>query len=302
MPLQPLRVYLFQAGTGPSAGALLEWKERLSPPRFELQICGKAGLFLRQIRAQSESVDCLVLLATADTAADVQQIAFQLKQHGLLIPTVLVEAAESGGYGSVATDDVRHWFSYHNATVAFTVAPADLAALDVAEAIEKAIALFLQVSPAGVLPEPDETVAATLSERVHLQQQRLAEKLRERLGYAGVYFKRDPERFYRNLLKEERAQLMQRLRQIYLTIVLDYFQTSDSVNRRIDEFAALAFLADLSASQVLELHMKLMDEFAKQLKLEGRSEEVLLDYRITLIDTLAHLSEMYRRSIPSTAQ
>ncbi len=44
--------------------------------------------------------------------------------------------------------------------------------------------------------------------------------------------------------------------------------------------------------------MKLMDEFAQQLKLEGRSEEILLDYRLTLIDIVAHLCEMYRRSIP----
>ena len=44
--------------------------------------------------------------------------------------------------------------------------------------------------------------------------------------------------------------------------------------------------------------MQLMDGFAKQLKLEGRSEEILLDYRLTLIDVIAHLCEMYRRSIP----
>ena len=44
--------------------------------------------------------------------------------------------------------------------------------------------------------------------------------------------------------------------------------------------------------------MELMEAFSQQLKLEGRSEEVLLDYRLTLIDVLAHLAEMYRRSIP----
>ena len=44
--------------------------------------------------------------------------------------------------------------------------------------------------------------------------------------------------------------------------------------------------------------MDLMDILAKQLKLEGRSDEVLLDYRLTLIDVIAHLCEMYRRSIP----
>jgi circadian clock protein KaiA len=44
--------------------------------------------------------------------------------------------------------------------------------------------------------------------------------------------------------------------------------------------------------------MELMDALATQLKLEGRSEEILLDYRLTLIDIIAHLCEMYRRSIP----
>ena len=37
---------------------------------------------------------------------------------------------------------------------------------------------------------------------------------------------------------------------------------------------------------------------SKKLKLEGRSDDVLLDYRLTLIDAIAHLAEMYRLSIP----
>jgi circadian clock protein KaiA len=57
-------------------------------------------------------------------------------------------------------------------------------------------------------------------------------------------------------------------------------------------------MADISVAHIVEIHMQLMDSFAKQLKLEGRSEEVLLDYRLTLIDIIAHLCEMYRRSIP----
>jgi circadian clock protein KaiA len=44
--------------------------------------------------------------------------------------------------------------------------------------------------------------------------------------------------------------------------------------------------------------MELMEEFSKQLKLEGWSEDILLDYRLTLIDVIAHLCEMYRRSVP----
>jgi circadian clock protein KaiA len=42
-----------------------------------------------------------------------------------------------------------------------------------------------------------------------------------------------------------------------------------------------------------------MDDFATQLKIEGWNEDILLDYRLTLIDVIAHLCEMYRRSIPS---
>jgi circadian clock protein KaiA len=40
-----------------------------------------------------------------------------------------------------------------------------------------------------------------------------------------------------------------------------------------------------------------MEDFSKQLKIEGRSDDILADYRITLIDVIAHLCEMYRRSI-----
>lgn len=38
--------------------------------------------------------------------------------------------------------------------------------------------------------------------------------------------------------------------------------------------------------------------FSKQLQLEGRNDDILSDYRLTLIDVIAHLCEMYRRSVP----
>ncbi|MFM9160590.1 MAG: KaiA family protein, partial [Dolichospermum sp.] len=47
----------------------------------------------------------------------------------------------------------------------------------------------------------------------------------------------------------------------------------------------------------IEIHMDIIDEFAKQLRLEGRSDETLLDYRLTLIDILAHLCEIYRSTV-----
>ena len=131
-----------------------------------------------------------------------------------------------------------------------------------------------------------------------LQQRRLAEKLKERLGYLGVYYKRNTKDFYRHLQWSEKQKLLEQLNSEYRQIILNYFSEDAEINAAIDRFVNRAFFADLSVSQVLEIHMELMDEFAQRLKLEGRSEEILLDYRLTLIDIIAHLSEMYRRSIP----
>lgn len=130
------------------------------------------------------------------------------------------------------------------------------------------------------------------------RQQRLTDKLKERLGYLGIYYKRNSDQFLRNMSQAERQELLAQLGRDYRAIVLKYFSPESDLNDRIDDFVNIAFFADVSVSQLVEIHMNLMDDFAKQLKLEGRSEEILLDYRLTLIDVIAHLCEMYRRSIP----
>jgi circadian clock protein KaiA len=96
----------------------------------------------------------------------------------------------------------------------------------------------------------------------------------------------------------DRETLLCQLRADYRKIILGYFANDAALNQNIDTFVNQAFMADISVSHIVEIHMDLMDEFSKQLKLEGRSEEILLDYRLTLIDVIAHLCEMYRRSIP----
>jgi circadian clock protein KaiA len=130
------------------------------------------------------------------------------------------------------------------------------------------------------------------------QQQRLSEKLKERLGYLGVYYKRDPQNFLQRLTKPDREELLRYLKAEYCEIVLTYFSDPLALNARLDNFVNVAFFADVSVAQVVEVHMGLMDEFSKQLKLEGRSDDILQDYRLTLIEAIAHLCEMYRRSIP----
>ena len=138
----------------------------------------------------------------------------------------------------------------------------------------------------------------TLQAKLQEQQQRLSEKLKERLGYLGIYYKRDSSQFIRNLEQDQRKKALNELKEQYRQIALGYFLKGNAVNVEIDNFVTQAFFADISVSWILEQHMDLMDSFAKQLKLEGRNEEVLLDYRLMLIDTIAHLCEMYRRSIP----
>jgi circadian clock protein KaiA len=104
----------------------------------------------------------------------------------------------------------------------------------------------------------------------------------------------------RHMNQADRDAFLAQLKADYQVIILAYFASPPKINlnEAIDAFVAQAFMADISVAHIVEIHMELMDNFSKQLKLEGRSEEILLDYRLTLIDVIAHLCEMYRRSIP----
>lgn len=164
--------------------------------------------------------------------------------------------------------------------------------------IRKAIDQFLDLPPSQLLPQLSARLGATQQTSLVLQQRRLASKLKERLGYLGVYYKRNPQYFLRHMSHDERQEFLSDLSKRYREIVLTYFSDSETTNQQIDEYVNTAFFADISVSQIVEIHMELMDEFSKQLQLEGRSEEILMDYRLTLIDVIAHLCEMYRRSIP----
>ena len=127
--------------------------------------------------------------------------------------------------------------------------------------------------------------------------QRLSAKLNERLGYLGVFYKRSAARFYKNLSTEAQQALLQELQSIYHEIINDYFSDSALINERIDMFVNLVFFADLPITKVIEIHMNWMDKLEKQLKIEGHDAEFLLSYRLALIDTMAHLCEMYRRAL-----
>jgi circadian clock protein KaiA len=142
------------------------------------------------------------------------------------------------------------------------------------------------------------TTAAASGDRGLSDRWRLADRLQGRLGLAGVFYKRDPSRFLRHLPPQDAADLLLSLQRTYRDLLLQYFRDPAAANQALESFVNTAFFSDLPITKTIEIHMNLIDAFAKQLKLEGHRDGFLQDYRLALLDVLAHLCEMYRRSIP----
>ena len=253
-------------------------------------------------------VDCLVF----EVDGDLRSLLGKLQARSIFLPAVIFSPQPGedrmpepplDGFESQASTDDKNLeqscdFFYHPAEVQLSIDRSNY----IAVSIDRAIGQFLKLSTPVAINDKsasiDPTAQLTAQSLLSRQQRRLAEKLRERLGYLGVYYQRNSQIFLRNLSESDKQKFLEQLKSIYRNIILNYFAEDTAVNNQIDEFVNLAFFADVPVTQVVEIHMALMDEFAKQLKLEGRSEEILLDYRLTLIDAIAHLCEMYRRSIP----
>ena len=285
--------------------------ELLRGERYALTHIKSAVEFLGFLK-HNYHLDCLVF----EVNRDLQSLLGKLQERSIFLPAVIFsagpgveekpEAPYSDGFEAAAStanksQEESCTFFYHPAEVQLAIARAS----EIASSIDRAIAQFLKLStPVPVNYQSatvDATVQLTAQSLLSRQQRRLAEKLRERLGYLGVYYKRNSQIFLRNLSAPEKQKFLEQLKSSYRDILLNYFSQDTAVNNQIDEFVNLAFFADVPVTQIVEIHMELMDEFAKQLKLEGRNEEILLDYRLTLIDALAHMCEMYRRSIPKEA-
>jgi circadian clock protein KaiA len=128
---------------------------------------------------------------------------------------------------------------------------------------------------------------------------RLANRLQSRLGLLGVFYKRDPSRFLRNLAPQDADVLLASLQRTYRDLLLSYFKDPVAANQALESFVNTAFFSDLPITKTVEIHMNLIDSFSKQLSLEGHKSDFLQDYRLALLDVMAHLCEMYRRSIPA---
>ncbi|MGV0105554.1 KaiA family protein [Nostoc sp. DSM 114167] len=105
------------------------------------------------------------------------------------------------------------------------------------------------------------------------------------------------QQYFQEMTPAEKEGLLRQLKIDYSVILIDYFTTDKTLKDKIDKFINTIFYANIPVPQIIEIHMDIIEEFSNQLKIEGRSNETLLDYRLTLIDILAHLCEVYRNSV-----
>ncbi len=252
--------------------------------------------FLAHVESDKQELDCLVFY----TQCQLQPALDRLVDLGIVLPVAIVEHSV-GKTGEPSPPDPSGTESGYKYQPSAVILPAANLS-EIGSAIDKAISKFLKLPsppPSGNDPQPTTIETGIAAPNFLLQKQRrLSDKLKERLGYLAVYYKRNPRQFFRQLDRQQKQELLADLKSQYRNIVLDYFSESSRLNETIDEFVSGVFFTDLSVSEIVKIHMELMEEFSKQLKLEGRSEEILLDYRLTLIDVIAHLCEMYRRSVP----
>ncbi|WP_103667042.1 circadian clock protein KaiA [Pseudanabaena sp. BC1403] len=263
----------------------------LPEDRYTVTVVCELEALVSLLTKTPNTQDCLVIFK--NVIRDVETVIDHLGMLNIFMPTILIlkDLYEQGEphYEQSESKD------FYRASISINLDQLQ----DLPTIIDQAINTFIKISPQVRHQVYVNIPRSDASESLSVQQQRLSKKLNERLGYLGVYYKRDSRLFLRNLSPEDRKEYSDRLKNIYRSIILEYFlEKNEGLNQKIDEFVNLSFFADISVSQVLEIHMELMDEFAKQLRLEGRNDEILLDYRITLIDMIAHLCELYRRSIP----
>ena len=241
--------------------------------RFRLLRCEAGSDPVPELERLGDSCDALLIQEGQLDA----QAAQALQERGLVLPAVVIGA-------------VRGKVEYHPDEI--HLPPDQLEQLSYS--LDAAISRSLSRGLAGVRTLGTEAPAEPMPERW-----RLANRLQGRLGLLGVFYKRDPSRFLRNLDQQSADVLLASLKRTYRDLLLSYFKDPAAANQALESFVNTAFFSDLPITKAVEIHMDLIDSFSTQLKLEGHKSDFLQDYRLALLDVMAHLCEMYRRSIPA---
>ena len=263
---RPALTVALQLSTPELVEACRQW---LPSSRYEsVPLTPSSGADLAEIMAPHQNdFDAVVL---EQTLLD-DQVRERLVSAGLLFPAVIV-------------GELKGHVDYHPEELHL---PGDQLA-QLGYNIDAAISRFLRQGRADGRQEDTATRAVgTLSQR-----------LRERLGYLGVFYKRDPSRFLGSLTPDDRKDLLESLHRTYRDLLVSYFSDPAASNQALESFVNTAFFSDLPITRTVEIHVDLIDEFWKQLRMEGHKNDFLQDYRLALLDVMAHLCEMYRRSIP----
>ena len=103
-------------------------------------------------------------------------------------------------------------------------------------------------------------------------------------------------RNFDDLSEFEQKKILKNLKVEYSLILFDYFSDSDDINNKIEDFSRETFKIALPIDKVVEIHLDIIGSLEKELMLEGLHAEYLSDFRLTLIDVIAHLGEMYRNA------
>ena len=264
-------------GTPSVIEACHQW---LPPNRYQpvpLSLSQQDGDLVGLLEAQREGIDAIVI----EQALLNEDIRQSLLDQGLLFPAVVV----GGVTGQV---------DFHPEEVHL---PADQLE-QLGYNVDAAISRFLRHGQKE--DREDEGQPAREGESLAGSDAwKLSRRLEERLGYMGVFYKRDPSRFLANLPPKERRELNQSLQRTYRDLLISYFRDPAAANQALESFVNTSFFGDLPITRAVEIHMNMIDEFGNQLRLEGRKNDFLQDYRLALLDVMAHLCEMYRRSIPA---
>ena len=168
-------------------------RQWLPSNRYELMVLpmdGEDGLVSR-LEPQREAIDAVVV---EQQLLD-PQTRDQLVNSGLLFPAVVV-------------GELKGHVDYHSEELHL---PSDQLA-QLGYNIDAAISRYLRQSRVDGRPGEAATRAVgTLSRR-----------LQERLGYLGVFYKRDPSRFLGSLPPDERHELLESLQRTYRDLLISY--------------------------------------------------------------------------------
>jgi circadian clock protein KaiA len=241
--------------------------------RFRLVRCGVDADPVPELERLRDSCDAVLI---QQGQLD-QQAAQQLQDRGLLLPAVVIGRVP----GQV---------DYHPDEVHLPPDQLEQLSYSLDAALSRTLSRGLALAEGSSNEEGAESTP---------DRWRLASRLQSRLGLLGVFYKRDPSRFLRNLAPQDAEVLVASLQRTYRDLLLSYFRDPAAANQALESFVNTAFFSDLPITKTVEIHMNLIDSFSKQLSLEGHKSDFLQDYRLALLDVMAHLCEMYRRSIPA---